>query len=147
MRGLGADVAGFCAPLSATLDEGALAAKSAVVTVDIGRRFDEGGTANGFGYHPPMRAAFCFVAVTLAACGPDVITPLQMIDGEFAPPRDRGPPLDESVPVLDGAGAGDAAGDGAAGDAAAGDGAAGDGATCGDAEASVDAECTGDGAA
>lgn len=110
-----------------------------------------------------MRAALCLIAVMLAACGPDVITPLQVVDGEFAPPRDRGPPLDESVPARDaegpagdgpvdaaGDGPADAAGDGAAdaaGDGAAGDGAADDAAVCGDAEASADAGCSGDGAA
>ncbi|MEZ4433942.1 MAG: hypothetical protein R3F65_16170 [bacterium] len=45
-----------------------------------------------------MRPPLLIAAATMMACAPEIVTPLLVSDGEIVPPRDRGPPLDETVP-------------------------------------------------
>lgn len=49
-------------------------------------------------YHAPMRPPLLIAAATMMACAPEIVTPLLVSDGEIVPSRDRGPPLDETVP-------------------------------------------------
>lgn len=98
-------------------------------------------------YHAPMRPPLLIAAATMMSCAPELVTPLLVSDGEIVPSRDRGPPLDETVPPPDAGGDArvEAGPDAADPDAAAPD--AADAAASSDAADAGDTCPDGDGAA